>query len=314
VELIRGLNRLGSRQEGCVVTIGNFDGVHRGHQTVLRQLQDIATKRALPKLVITFEPHAQEYFRPDKAPPRLTRWREKFELLRAHGIDQMVCLRFDEHLAALPARAFIEQVLVAGLKAACLVVGDDFRFGRGREGDYALLEAMATVYGFEVVRAETYTQNGERVSSTAVRRALGAGDLERARQLLGRYYSISGRIGHGDKRGRALGFATANIDLHRRQSPLRGIFVARVFGIANTGLPAVAYIGSHSCMKGTRNPLEVHIFDFARECYGIRVRVEFIKKLRDDKYFDSIEALKHQIAADAERARAILGLKSLPLF
>lgn len=294
-----------------MATIGNFDGVHLGHQAVLKQLGQIARDRAMPPTVITFEPQPQEYFQPQSAPARLTRWREKFELLRAYGIVQLVCLRFDAQLASLSAKAFVEQVLVQGLNIRCLVVGDDFRFGRGRQGDYALLRVLAADYKYQVVRAETYSLDGERVSSTWVREALAAGDMERARQLLGRYYSISGRVVHGDKRGRLLGFATVNIDLHRRQSPLAGIFVARVFGLASQGLPAVAYVGSRPVIGGNQTLLEAHIFDFQQDCYGAHVRVEFIKKLRDDQQFDSFEALKRQIALDAECARAILARRRL---
>jgi riboflavin kinase/FMN adenylyltransferase len=306
MELIRCLTNLRSQHRGCVATIGNFDGLHLGHQAVLKQLKRVAVSLALPRTVITFEPHSQEYFQPDLAPSRLTRWREKFELLRAHGIDRMVCLRFDARLASLSARGFVEQVLVNGLGVRYLVVGDDFRFGKGREGDYAMLRVLAMEYGFNVVRAETFSMRGERVSSTRVRLALAQGDLETARRLLGRHYSISGRIVHGDKRGRTLGFATANINLHRKEPPVKGIFVVRVLGLAERELPGVAYIGSRPIISGRHNLLEVHIFDFDQECYGRYVRVELIKKLRDDKKFESFEVLKRQIAVDAECAKKVL--------
>jgi riboflavin kinase/FMN adenylyltransferase len=277
-----------------------------GHQAILKQLKAIARDRALDPTVITFEPQPQEYFQPERAPARLTRWREKFELLEVQGMAQMICLRFDAALASLSAKAFVEQVLVRGLNVKCLVAGDDFRFGKGREGDQALLKALGAEYGFQVVRAQTHRLNGRRVSSTWVREVLAAGEMERARRLLGRYYSISGRVVHGDKQGHRLGFATANIDLRRGQSPVQGIFAARVFELAAEGLAAVTYVGSRSAVGGKRRVLEAHVFDFEQDCYGAHVRVELIKKLRDDQHFDSFEALKRQIALDAECARSVL--------
>jgi riboflavin kinase/FMN adenylyltransferase len=306
MDLIRGLHHLRCAPHGCVATIGNFDGVHRGHQAVLAQLRRISAELALPVTVIVFEPQPQEFFQPDNVPPRITRWREKFEVLCGYGMDRMVCLRFDAQLAALSPRAFVETVLAQGLGVRHLVMGEDFRFGKGRAGDYALLETLGKEFGFHVDRAETFFLDGKRVSSTWLRQVLAEGDFETARRLLGRPYSLSGRVAHGAKRGRELGFATANIDLHRRQSPLSGIFAAKVQGLADEKLDCVAYIGSRPAVGGGRVLLEVHVFDYDEECYGRHVHVDFMKKLREDRNFDSLEALQRQIALDVAQAREAL--------
>jgi riboflavin kinase/FMN adenylyltransferase len=305
MELIRHLHNLREHHHGCVATIGNFDGVHLGHQAVLAQLKEAAARLGLPTVVILFEPQPQEFFQGPNAPVRLTRWREKFERLDAIGVDRMFCLRFDARLAALSATAFIEEVLVMGLRIRHLVVGDDFRFGKGRTGDYALLETMAGKLGFDLARTRSCCIDGERVSSSRVRQALADGDLDLAQKLLGRPYSLGGRVAHGNKRGRTIGFATANIELRRHKPPLRGIFAAQVLGLSPAYRPAVAYIGPRPVLNGERDILEVHLFDYDGDCYGRYLRVELLTKLRDDKAFDSFEALKQQIALDAERARQV---------
>ena len=223
MELIRGLHNIAARHHGCVATIGNFDGVHRGHQAVLAQLAEQADKLGLPTLVMTFEPYPQEYFRPDQAPPRLTRQREKLLALRDYAVDRVLTMRFDAEFSAMEAEDFIEQILVKKLGVRYLVVGDDFRFGKQRRGDLAMLQQAGQRFGFQAVGMHTFEYDGERVSSTRVRQALKLGQLQTVRQLLGRGYRIAGRVVLGDQRGRVLGFPTANIHLHRRVSPLSGV-------------------------------------------------------------------------------------------
>lgn len=303
MELIRGLNALNRERSGCVATVGNFDGVHLGHQSLLEALRQDSFELGMPSVVVLFEPQPQEYFRPKEAPARLMRLAEKLMHLAKHGIDRVLCLRFDAALASLSASDFVERVLVRGIGVRRLIVGDDFRFGRGRSGDYDHLRAAGHRYGFEVMRAPRVERDGQRVSSSWVREALAAGALASARQLLGRDYAIYGRIVHGHKRGRSLGYATLNIALRRNRSPLQGIFVARVEGLTPMPLPAVAYIGSRAVLDATRAQLEAHCFDFSEQCYGRHARVALATKLRDDRQFESIEALQQQIALDADAAR-----------
>jgi len=290
-----------------VATIGNFDGVHLGHRAVFQRLLAMGRELDLPATVITFEPQAMEFFAPDAAPPRLTRLREKLAALAACGIEQVMLLEFSAKLAGMAARDFIGELLVEGLGVRHLLVGDDFRFGRGREGDYGLLEAMGREQGFAVQDLHTITHSDERVSSTRIREALARGELELARHLLGRPYRICGRVGHGDKRGRAIGFPTANINLHRRVSPLRGVYAVMVDGVAERPWPGVANIGIRPTVGGTtRYLLEVHLFDFDRDIYGRHAEVEARLKLRDEERFGSFEELKAQIGRDVVAARGLL--------
>jgi len=276
---------------------------------VFQRLLAKGRELGLPATVITFEPQAMEYFAPDAAPPRLTRLREKLAALSDCGIEQVMLLEFGPRLARMDAREFVRDLLVNGLEARHLLVGDDFRFGRGREGDYRLLETMGEEHGFAVEDLHTITHGEERVSSTRIREALARGDLELARHLLGRPYRICGRIGHGDKRGRTIGFPTANINLHRRVSPLRGVFAVMVEGVAERPLSGVANIGTRPTLAGEpRYLLEVHLFDFAGDLYGRHAEVEFRLRLRDEKKFGSFEELKTQIERDAAAARAYLGV------
>ncbi len=228
MELIRGVHNLYPRHRGCVATIGNFDGVHLGHQAVLKQTYEKAREMGLPATVITFEPQPQEFFRPDQAPPRLTRLREKLLALGPHAVDRMLCLNFNEHLANLSAEEFIRNILIDGLGVRYLVVGDDFRFGKGRQGDFHMLVRAGQQHGFEVANTHSFTLDTERVSSTLIREALGRGDLVRVQQLLGRPYSLCGRVAHGDKRGRTIGFPTANIYLHRKNTPILGVYAVQM--------------------------------------------------------------------------------------
>jgi riboflavin kinase/FMN adenylyltransferase len=292
-----------------VATIGNFDGVHLGHRAVFQRLLDKGRELGLPATVITFEPQAMEYFAPDAAPARLTRLREKLAALADCRIEQVMLLEFGHKLARMGAREFVRELLVDGLSARHLLVGDDFRFGHGRDGDFRLLERMGGEHGFAVEDLHTITHGEERVSSTRIREALARGDLELARHLLGRPYRICGRVGHGDKRGRSIGYPTANLNLHRRVSPLRGVYAVRVGGIADRFLPGVANIGTRPTVDGdTRYLLEVHLFDFEGDIYGRHAEVEFRLKLRDEKKFGSFEELKTQIDRDAVAAREFLGV------
>lgn len=301
--LIRGLHGLRPHHRGCVATIGNFDGVHLGHLQVLELLKLRAQALGLPSAVVIFEPLPAEYFAPDAAPPRLTRLREKVEQLRTAGIDRVLCLHFDRALAGMPAEEFIRRVLVEGLGVRFLVVGDDFRFGPERRGDFAMLVHAGTEFGFEVTATPSYVLDNERVSSTRIRNALAAGDLEDAARLLGRPYAMCGRVARGDQRGRQLGFPTANVQLHRRTSPLKGVFAVTLAGVAEHPLPGVANIGNRPTVDGTRCLLEVHLLDFSGDIYRKYVQVAFLKKLRDEQKFASLDALKGQIGLDTQAAR-----------
>jgi len=303
MELIRGLHNLRPAHRGCVATIGNFDGVHLGHQAVIGQLAEQAQALGLPTTIVTFEPQPLEFFAPDKVPARLTRLREKLQALRRFAVDRALCIRFDAHFAAQSAEDFIELVLVDGLDVRYLVVGDDFRFGAGRRGDFAMLAAAGREYGFQVVNMHTFNIDGKRVSSTRIRRALATGDLAEAEKLLGRPYRMCGRVAHGDKIGRAIGIPTANIHLHRQQTPLKGIFVVELFGLEDEPLPGVASIGTRPTVDGTRTLLEVHLLDFEHEIYGAYVNVNFLLKLRDEKRYDTVEEMRQQILIDIEHAR-----------
>jgi len=304
MELVRGLHNLHPEHRGCAATIGSFDGVHLGHQAVLAQLVAQGRERRLPVTLITFEPQPREYFMPQSAPPRLTRLREKLEVLRHCQVDRVVCLRFNAYLAGLTAGAFIQRILLDGLDVKYLVVGDDFRFGKERSGNYSLLEQAGEMHGFPVVKMQTFNVGGHRVSSTRVRAALQGGDLGFAESLLGRPFWMSGRVAHGDKRGRTIGFPTANIYLHRNAVPVNGVFAVEMRGIENTPLAGVANVGTRPTVGGTRALLEVHLFDFDRDIYGRHVQVSFLKKLREERKYDSFELLKRQIQLDAEQARA----------
>ena len=310
MELIRGQHNARPQHVGCVATIGNFDGIHRGHQAILRQLAAAGAARELPTTVITFEPQPQEFFAPEAAPARLMRLTEKLAELQRHAIDRVLCLRFDQRLATMPASSFVKHLLVERLGIRYLVVGDDFRFGLGREGDTDLLRRAGTEFHFDVATTHTCLLDGERVSSTRVRDALTRGDLKLAQRLLGRPYAMRGRVAHGEKLGRTIGYPTANIVLHRDTTPLSGIFAVTLAGICGELLPGVANIGRRPTVNGTRDQLEVHLFDFDRDIYGRHVSVEFLQFLRAEQRFDSLDALRLQIQQDAERARAYFMLHS----
>ena len=287
-----------------VLTIGNFDGVHCGHRALLARLTGLAQQAGLPAAVMTFEPNPREFFAPQSAPARLASLREKLQLLAECGVDQAYVCAFNQRFAALTADAFVERI-VRGLGVRHLMIGDDFRFGKGRSGDFALLQQAGKEHGFGVEAMETLVHEGERVSSSAVREALDAGDLEHAERLLGRPYCISGRVIHGQKLGRKLGYATANIQLKRLKAPLSGIFVVTVDGIGARQYEGVASLGVRPTVSASGKPtLEGYIFDFEGDLYRAHLRVNFLHKLRDEAKFDSLDALQSQIARDVADAKA----------
>lgn len=286
------------------LTIGNFDGIHLGHQAMLAELIRAARQHGLPACVMTFEPHPREFFAPDQAPTRLTSLREKLELLAARGIEAVYVCRFNYEFAQVSAQEFIERVLVRGLGVRWLLVGDDFRFGARRAGDLVTLKQAAPRLGFEVAAMQSVTADGERVSSTAVRTALAAGDLARAAHLLGRAYSISGRVVRGDGLGHKLGFPTANVQMKHNRPPLTGIFAVEVAGIGEHPMRGVASLGVRPTIRQHGQPvLEVHLFDFEGTLYGRHLRVYFLRKFRDEEKYADLAMLTRQIALDVENAR-----------
>jgi riboflavin kinase / FMN adenylyltransferase len=287
------------------LTIGNFDGVHLGHQAMLDRLCDSALDEGLTACAMTFEPHPREFFAPDQAPARLTSLREKLELLAAHRIACAHVYRFDYRFAQITAEDFVERILVRGLGVRRLLVGDDFRFGARRAGDFALLKSVEERYGYRVEAMSSVTVDGERVSSTAVRSALAKGDLQRATRLLGRPYSISGRVVRGDGLGRKLGFPTANVQMKHNRPPLTGIFAVEVSGVGAVPMPGVASLGVRPTVKQHAAPvLEAYLFDYAGDLYGRHVRVDFLHKFRDEEKFADLAALTRRIAEDVANARA----------
>jgi riboflavin kinase / FMN adenylyltransferase len=303
MQIIRGTYNLKPKHQNCVVTIGNFDGVHLGHQALLKKLVNKARELHLPAVVITFEPQPNEYFKQDKIPPRLMRLREKIMALESCGVDRVLVLRFNQAMANVTAEQFIEKILVAGLRIQYLIIGDDFRFGYKRQGDFDMLQQSGKKFNFSVEKMDAFKYGNDRVSSSGVRKALEGGDLQLAQRLLSRPFALSGHIAHGDKRGRIIGFPTANIYLHRKAVPIMGVYVVRVYGLTSEPIHSVANVGNRPTVGGTRSLLEVHMFDFNQEVYGKHVSVEFIHKLRDEKRYDSFELLKQQIFRDAEQAR-----------
>jgi riboflavin kinase/FMN adenylyltransferase len=283
----------------CALTIGNFDGVHRGHRALIDRVVTKARESRLVAAVLTFEPHPREFFSADAAPPRITRLRDKLDLLGRAGIERVHVARFDARLAALPAERFIDDILVRGMGASWLMVGRDFRFGARRTGDFSTLQNR----GFAVEAMPDVQFDGNRVSSSAVRAALQAGDLRGAERLLGHPYAISGRVAHGAKLGRGLGFPTANIVL-RRPPPIAGIFVVEVDGLAEGIKAGVASVGRRPTVNPVSIPLlEVHLFDHDGDLYGEHLRVRFLQKLRDEEKYDGLPALQAAIARDARQAK-----------
>jgi riboflavin kinase/FMN adenylyltransferase len=323
MQVFRGIGGLrGARAAGGhAVTIGNFDGVHRGHQAMLALLVNEARHRGVPACVLTFEPHPRDFFavragRPEAAPTRIATLRDKLAEIERCGIDRVVVMRFDERLAAMPPQAFVDEVLVSGLGARYVLVGDDFTFGAGRGGSYATLDAAGSAAGFDVARMMSYEVHGLRVSSSAVREALAAGDMVRAETLLGRPYAISGRALHGRKLGRELGFPTLNVRFGHPRPAASGIFAVRVHGLAPVPLPGVASLGVRPTVEdGGRVLLETHCFRWpdglgAEGGYRRLLRVELLHKLHDERRYPSLEALREGIAADTEAAREWLAARA----
>jgi riboflavin kinase/FMN adenylyltransferase len=302
--LIRSLTNLTPAGQGGVVTIGNFDGVHLGHQALLKKTVERARELGVPSLVMTFEPHPFEFFgRGNTTIPRLTRLREKFRALAATGIDNVLVMPFNHELASKSASDFVREYIFESLRPVHIVVGDDFHFGHDRQGDIELLNEMGDQLGFSASAMPTLFIDGERVSSTRVRKVLREGDHQVARKLLGRPYSMQGRVRPGDQLGRQWGFPTANIFLHRAMTPLTGIYTVLVHGVADHPWPGAANLGVRPTVDGTRTLLEVHLLDFHQEIYGRYVEVEFCEKLREEERFPSIELLKEQIAKDVAVSR-----------
>lgn len=301
MQILRGLRAPDSVP--VALTIGNFDGVHLGHQALLRQLRDQAAQRGVPTAVLTFEPHPREFFAPQQAPTRLTSLREKLELFRALGVDRVHVCRFDAAFARMEAPAFIH-ALRDVLHAEYVLIGDDFRFGSARSGDFALMQRIGAGRGFAVAAVESVLFDGVRVSSTAIRTALAAGDLRTARDYLGRPYSISGRVVHGDGMGRKLGFPTANVQMKHNRPPLSGVFVVEAHSDGLGVLQGVASLGVRPTLKqDAQYVLEVHLFEFAQHIYGRHLRVEFLHKLRDEMKYPDLDTLVRQIGLDVEHAR-----------
>ncbi|MCE9633788.1 MAG: bifunctional riboflavin kinase/FAD synthetase [Methylophilales bacterium] len=292
----------------CVLAIGNFDGVHIGHQAVFQRLISQAQTLNINSCVMTFEPHPREFFTPEQAPPRLTSLREKLELMEAAGVQKVHVCHFDAAFATMSAQTFMRDVLHQSLAIKCVMVGEDFRFGAKRSGDVASLRDSGAQLGFSVEPISPVMLAGERVSSTAVRDALASGKLSTAKALLGRDYSISGHVVHGDKLGRTLGYPTANVQMHHDQPPLTGIYAVRLSGVGAKELPGVASLGVRPTVKTDGKPtLEVHLFDFDGDIYNQHVRVHFLHKIRDELKFADVEELKSQMRLDEQAAREYLG-------
>ncbi len=304
MRLIRGLSHLQPCKSGCVLTIGNFDGVHLGHQTVIQQAIQQAKQLSLPLVVIIFEPHPLEYFLGEHAPSRLTRLREKIIQLQKLAIDKVVVIKFNLKFANYSAEEFIQHILITKLNVKHLVIGDDFHFGKARVGNFSMLKTYGKQYGFEVENTQSYYLQQQRISSTLIRDILGNGDLILAKQMLGRDYSICGRVAHGDKLGRTLGFPTANIQLFRKTSPIRGVFAITMLGINQQILYGVANVGNRPSVNGNSKVLlETHLFNFDQSIYGCYVEIKFHFKLRDEARFASLDKLKQQIQLDIKLAQ-----------
>jgi len=308
MELIRGLHNLRARHRGCVLTIGNFDGVHRGHQAVFAQLAAIGEREQGVSTALTFEPQPREFFSGENAPARLTRLREKLQALAGTPLERVVVARFTRAFSQLSPQAFIDEVLMKAFGVRHIVVGDDFHFGHRAGGNFMALEEAGRKLGFGVSRCVTFEVDGRRVSSSWVRDDLANGELSRAAELLGRPYCIEGRIVRGRQLGRTIGFPTANIRLRRLSAPLSGVYAVRLHGLGGAALPGMANLGTRPTVEGSEKLLEVHLFDFDEDIYGRHVSVEFVDKLRDEQRFDSLDVLKAQLVKDEHVARRILNV------
>ncbi|MDP9011721.1 MAG: bifunctional riboflavin kinase/FAD synthetase [Pseudomonadota bacterium] len=321
MKLVRGLHNLsrgaggpaggrpvngGGAGLGCVLTVGNYDGVHLGHQHMIHALIERAAELRCKSTVLVFEPSSKEFIDPAGAPPRLTRWREKFLALAGLGVDRIVTLRFDDEMRAMSPQRFVDELIAGALGARHVVVGDDFRYGAQARGTIHSLRVAGQSHGFGVEQVAAFVVDGVRVSSTAVRERLERGDCAGAARLLGRPYRMMGRVVYGEALGRTLGFPTANLRLRRRKSPLWGIFAVRVYGIDTLARDGVASLGTRPTVSGVEPLLEVHVFDFDGDLYGRAIEVEFIARLRDEVKFDSLDSLRVQMQVDAAQARDLL--------
>ena len=301
-KFIRGLHNLKPARTGCVATIGSFDGVHLGHRAILKQLIDKACELRLPSVVMIFEPQPREFFTGEQAPARLMRLREKVEELIEVGVDKVFCLQFNRSLRSLSATDFIEQVLISGLKIRCLVVGDDFKFGHDRSGNYQLLKKFGCENNFDVIDTCTLEYQDKRISSTWIRSAINVSDFTLAKCLLGKPFRITGCVIYGQKLGREIGVPTANVQLKRYSAPLSGVFVVEVI-INGRFLPGVANVGIRPTIGDLVKPvLEVHLLNFNEDIYGQRIHVEFKSKIRGEKNFSSVDLMAKQIHSDIQSA------------
>ncbi len=308
MKLIRRFTSCDTLAQGSVVTIGNYDGVHLGHAALLNQVKAQSTRLELPACVMSFEPMPREFFDPAGSPGRLCTWRERFELLRDLGMDVLYLTPFSRAIASLTPEAFVQEILVNRLHVKLLYVGDDFRFGKGRSGGIRELRDMGQRFGYDVAQLPSECLDGDRVSSSLIRTALLAGDLDTAARFLGRPYSMSGRVISGQRLGRTLGYPTANIHPRRHSLPMSGIFAVRASGAALEGrMPGVANLGFRPTVGGGEALLEVHVFDFDGDLYGQRLQVDFVAKLRDEEHFASLDEMVVQMHADSARAREVLG-------
>jgi riboflavin kinase / FMN adenylyltransferase len=312
MRLIRGIPHLPVFKNGCVLTIGNFDGVHLGHKAVIEKLAERGNILGLPVVIMIFEPQPLEYFLGDKAPPRLTRLREKVAQFAKLPVDDLVIVRFNKQLANYDAGQFIDEVLIKRLNVKHLVIGDDFRFGKARQGDFAMLKAKSDVHGFKVQDTGSLQVDGLRVSSTLIRNALSKGDLEQAEAMLGYRYSICGRVIHGDKRGRTIGYPTANIRIAINNLPFSGVFAVTMTGIDDLRIEGVANVGVRPTIDGSNKVvLETHLFDFNRDIYGYKVTVQFKQKIRAERRFQTVDELKEQIVDDVVEAKKIFAAQTI---
>ena len=310
MRIIRDPYFIDPTDRGAAVAIGNFDGVHLGHQRVLRQVKLKALMQGLPAVVVLFEPQPLEYFAKDQAPRRITRLREKLLLLEQHGIDRVLCLRFDAKLLSLSPHDFIQQLLVSGLAVSHFVVGDDFRFGKGRMGNYGLLQSEGLIHGFDVENTQTCELDGERVSSTRIRNALEVHDLAAVRRFIGRPFIVTGKVAYGQQLGRKLGVPTANIRLQKPRPALQGVYATLVHGLLDKPIASVANIGYRPTLVGVQPQLEVHLFDFSDDFYGKTISVEICQFIRSEKKFEGLTQLQTQIKLDMQTAKDFFAVAS----
>lgn len=311
MRIVRGFRRIPQMLQGCVATVGNFDGVHCGHQLIIGQVNAAAKQMGLPSVVIMFEPQPREYFEKDAAPPRIMPLREKLLALCAEGVDVVCCIPFNERFRCLTGAQFIETVLLDALHIRHLVIGDDFRFGCDRAGDFKMLQQVGERRGFTVEQTHSLERDGERVSSTGIRACLEAGEFAAAQTFLGRPFRLGGRVAHGQKLGRTLGVPTVNIEL-KHKPPLSGVYVVSTVLPGGREVPGVANVGYRPTVKGRSLRLEVHLLDFQGNLYGQRLNVYFQQKLRDEQRFAGVDALKAQLERDIVLAKQTIASRRVP--